>query len=162
MPRKSGSALVTGILAVAVAASSAAATEGPFARLGGLWAGDGTVTLASGAQEPIRCRVQYDVVDAGGKLRQALRCASTSYRFEVNAEYTHAAGAIEGLWTETVRSVSGNVAGRAEGDRIEARVTGPFSAGLVLATTGDKQTVTVRPQSADVREVSMELRRSSG
>jgi hypothetical protein len=139
--------------------SPAAVAQGPFSELEGLWTGDGTVTLSSGAQEPVRCRVQYSVVDSGEKLQQALRCASPSYRIEVNAEYTHSAGAVSGLWTETTRKVSGNVAGRASGDRIEAQITGPFSAHLVLATTGTRQAVTVQPKSADVREVSVELRK---
>src|SRR5258705_9723233 len=60
------------------------AQQGPFAALSGGWSGGGSITLASGQRERLRCRANYNVGENGTRLQQSLRCASDSYRFDVN------------------------------------------------------------------------------
>ena len=67
---------------------------GPFVGLQGVWGGNGTVTYASGTKERLRCRVQYITADNEDSLSQALRCASDSYKFQINA-HLHPPGRLD-------------------------------------------------------------------
>ena len=150
--------------AVALAAVSAHAQRGdggPFAGFAGNWTGSGSITVSNGTSERIRCRAKYAVSDGGTGLQQDLRCASDSYKFEVNSNVTSTGGGgIMGSWTELTRNVSGNVSGNAAGGRIDANVEGVgFSAGLSVSTTGNSQSVTIRPYGTDVTLVSITMRR---
>ena len=71
--------------AVALTAMSgpAKANESPFGAMNGAWSGGGTITLASGAKEQIRCRANYDV--SGANLALTIRCASASYKFDISS-----------------------------------------------------------------------------
>lgn len=132
----------------------------PFANLHGNWTGNGTITLSSGATERIRCRAKYIVENADRNMQQELRCASDSYKFEVNSNIDYNAGSVYGTWMEITRNVSGAVTGTAAGNQIEARVAGgPFSAALSLTTTGNAQAVTIRPTGTDVTAVTINLQR---
>ncbi|MEJ0093271.1 MAG: hypothetical protein WDN46_07510 [Methylocella sp.] len=137
-------------------------SEGPFASLSGYWTGGGTITMSNGSSERIRCKATYAVNDSGMKLNQSLRCASDSYRLEINGNVAvEGGGAISGSWTEATRHATGNVTGRASGSEIVARVDGAgFSAGLDVRFHGDKQSVSIRPSSGtDVANVSITLRK---
>jgi hypothetical protein len=139
----------------------AAAAAGPFAGLSGAWSGSGTVTLSNGSNERIRCRANYVVGREGNDLQQELRCASDSYRFELKGNVTHDGGQISGTWSEATRNTGGNVSGRATSGQVQAVVLGPgFAASLAVATRGDKQSVTIRSEGAEVSQVSITLSRS--
>ncbi|SFK19354.1 hypothetical protein [Methylocapsa palsarum] len=135
--------------------------EGPFGELSGHWSGAGEITMANGASERIRCRATYAVNGGGTTLRQNLRCASDSYKLDINASVASEGGALSGNWTETTRNVSGSVSGRATGSDIQAHVGGQgFSASLAVKTKGGHQTVLIRPGSGtDVASVSITLRK---
>jgi hypothetical protein len=64
-----------------------------FSHLAGSWAGSGTISFNSGTRERIRCRAQYAPGDGGTSLRLELRCASDSYKFELQSNLTSSAGA---------------------------------------------------------------------
>jgi hypothetical protein len=155
-------------LAVAVAAlamisvpAAFAQSEPPFAGLAGNWSGGGFIMLASGGRERLRCRSTYTVGEDGARLRQNLRCASDSYRFDVNGSIVSDRGALTGTWSEINRNVSGNVSGRVSGSQIEARIEGPgFSASMAINTRGDRQSVTIRSPGHEVTEVSLALTKS--
>jgi hypothetical protein len=117
--------------------------------------------MASGASERIRCRATYSVTGGGTALQQNLRCASDSYRLDINASVASAGGALSGSWSELTRSVSGNITGRATGSDIQAQVGGQgFSASLAVKTKGGHQTVFIRPGSGgDVASVSISMRK---
>ena len=59
-----------------------ASKESPFAPLAGSWSGAGTIDLANGKHEPIKCRASYDVLEEQSKLQLNLHCASA-------VSYTH-------------------------------------------------------------------------
>jgi hypothetical protein len=146
--------------AFAALAPAPAAAAGPFDGLSGSWSGDGTVTYASGTKERLRCRVQY-VQKNEDNLQQALRCASDSYKFEINAYFDNVNGRIVGTWSELVQNVRGTVTGTVRGGRIEGLLDGPgFSAQLVVVTRGDRQTVNIATELEEIREVAIEVRKS--
>jgi hypothetical protein len=94
-------------------------------------------------------------------LHQDLRCASDSYNFQVASDIVNQGGALSGTWSEVTRQVSGNVSGRMGGGAIQVAVSGPgFSAGLSIETSGNRQSVTIRPSGGDIRDVSVSLMRS--
>lgn len=137
------------------------ASAAPFSGLSGHWSGAGTITMTNGATERLRCKVAYAVGAAGKAVEQTLRCASDSYRVEVNSNVISTGGSLSGSWAETTRGMSGNVSGRASGADISANVVGAgFSARLDVRTHGDKQSVTITPRGdSDVSAVSIALRR---
>jgi hypothetical protein len=145
---------------VAIAPSSRAET-GPFAGLAGNWSGGGTVALAGGARERIRCRAHYSVGGGGNNLQQSLRCASDSYRFDLSSNVRYQGGQITGTWSETSRNVQGVLYGQAQSGRINVNVTGPaFVANLSLSTQGDRQSVTINSAGAQVAGASITMHRS--
>jgi hypothetical protein len=137
------------------------AQQGPFAGLSGSWSGGGFIKLPSGQRERLRCRANYNVGENGTRLSQNLRCASDSYRFDVNSNIVSEGGTLSGSWTETSRNASGSVSGRVNGGQIQARIDGAgFSAQLTLATRGDRQSVTIASPGHDITEVSVALTRT--
>ena len=134
------------------------AQQGSFAGLSGSWSGGGFLRLASGQRERLRCRANYNVDENGTRLQQTLRCASDSYRFDVNSNIVSDSGALTGSWSETNRNVSGNISGRVNGGQIQARIDGVgFSANLAVNTRGIRQSVTIESPGHEVTEVSVTL-----
>jgi hypothetical protein len=137
------------------------AQHGPFAGLSGSWSGGGFIRLASGQRERLRCRANYQVAENGTRLQQSLRCASDSYRFDVNSNIVSEGRALTGSWSETSRNASGSVSGRMSGGQIQARIDGVgFSASLIVNTRGDRQSVTIESPGHEVTEVSVTLTRT--
>ncbi len=137
----------------------AAAATGPFGGLQGSWAGAGTISLTNGSKERVLCNVQYTVAADGNNLQQAMRCASDTYKFQVNAFVKSDGGNLSGNWTETTRNVTGSITGQAGSSRIEVNVSGGslFSAKMVMAMTGARQMVTIAPTGTDVSLVSVTM-----
>jgi len=136
--------------------------ESPFAPLEGSWSGAGTIDLANGKHEPIRCRASYDVLKNQSKLQLNLHCASESYNFDLLASAAYSAGAIAGNWSESSRNAAGTLSGKVEGAGFRVVVKGPsFDADLNLVTTGDKQAVSIKSKDAqaEVRGATITLRR---
>jgi hypothetical protein len=129
--------------------------------LAGTWSGSGFIMTANGGRERLRCRATYAVGGDGMRLQQNLRCASDSYRFDVNGDVVSEGGALTGTWSETNRSLSGNVSGRVNGGQIQARIEGPgFSAGMAISTRGSRQSVTIQSPGHEVTQVSIDLAKS--
>jgi hypothetical protein len=152
----------TAIIATTVAPAAAGlAQTNPFSGLEGSWTGDGTLTASDGHTEHLRCRAKYYVSPSGLNLDQQLRCASDSYRFDVNSGLVRDAnGGISGTWTETSRNVTGSVRARPEGDAIVARVTGSsFTANMTVSTKADDQSVQIVPNGADIKSVTIDMHR---
>ena len=153
--------LATPLLLAVLLSPLAAQAAGPFSALAGAWSGGGTLTAADGSTERLRCRATYDVRDAGSDLKLSLRCASDSYNFELGSAVIAHGSRISGTWSEATRNASGSLSGRASADQIEASARGEsFSANLLLATKGNRQTVSIRSQGADISEVSLALNRN--
>jgi hypothetical protein len=135
---------------------------GPFAELAGSWSGSGTIDLANGKNEQIRCRASYDVLAEQNKLQLNIRCASDSYNFDLRGSATYSAGAISGNWSEATRNAAGTLSGTVEGAGFQVVARGPtFTANLNLVTRGDKQSVTIKSQAghAEVQGATINLQR---
>ncbi len=140
--------------------SHAQRAVGPFAGLAGAWNGSGRVEMRSGTSERIRCRARYSVSQAGDVLVQGLRCASDSYKVDVNSTSQSDRGSLSGTWTELTRNVSGTLSGRASGGSIQGEVTAlGFSASLTVNTICDTQSVTIIPEGNEVRSVVVTMKR---
>ena len=144
-----------------VVASAGAAVSGPFDGLEGVWGGAGVVTYSSGTRERLRCRVQYINADSD-RLSQALRCASDSYNFQINAIYIHQDGRITGSWDEKYLEISGTISGSVADGRIAGNLHGPgFLASVDVSTTGAEQTVTIAAEGQEIQQVAVEVRKTS-
>jgi hypothetical protein len=154
-------ALASAILLISAQGHTEPGSEGPFVGLSGHWSGAGTITMANGATERIRCKAAYAVNATGKAVQQTLRCASDSYRVEISSNVVSDGGSLSGSWAEATRGVSGNISGRASGAEIVANVAGAgFTARLDVRTHGDRQSVTIRPQGGtEVSAVSIALRK---
>jgi hypothetical protein len=142
------------------ASSAALAQSPPFAGLAGSWTGSGSISLSDGSKERLRCRATYQVSAGDARLRQSLRCASDSYRFDLSSDVVSQQGTIAGTWSETSRGISGSLAGRASSGSIAAVVDAPgFSANISVATRGNRQSFTIHSQG-DIRSVAITMVRS--
>ena len=160
-PWRPRAALLAGLLAGSLSATPAPAGDGPFAGLQGLWGGTGTVTYASGTKERLRCRVQY-TQNSPDNLQQALLCASDSYRFQINAYFQHSGGFLSGRWDELGMDISGTITGKATSGHIDGALHGPgFLASVKVDTRGDRQTVVIAAADQEIRNVSVEVHKTS-
>lgn len=131
-----------------------------FEGLVGSWSGSGTVALANGSKERIRCQAAYALGNGADNLRSALRCASDSYKFELNSDVTNRGGTLSGAWREATRGLTGGLSGTLKGGDVQARIESPgFNADLSLVTNGNRQTVTLNTQGTELTGVSIALTR---
>ena len=143
-----------------LSATAGHAQSGPFAGFSGTWSGNGTVSLSDGSTERIRCKADYKVDGSGTGLKQNLRCASDSYKFELSSDVTSQGNRISGNWSEASRNVFGNLQGTAGGGQIDVFVEAAgFAANLTLRTTGNRQTVQISSKG-DIRGVNITMVKS--
>ena len=154
-------ALGAGLVAVLLAGTPAAhADPGAFSGYAGHWSGNGTITIANAGTERIRCKGTYVVNNSGNTLQLALRCASDSYRFDLNSEVTAYGENLNGAWNEASRNVNGSVSGRISGGQVHALVqTAGYAANFSISTRGSRQSVHVTSKG-DLREVNISLTKS--
>jgi len=140
--------------------SAGHAQSGPFAGFSGAWSGNGTVALSDGTTERIRCKADYKVDGSGLGLRQTLRCASDSYKFDLSSDVTSQGDRISGNWSEASRNINGNLQGTAGGGQIQVFVEAAgFAASLVLRTSGNRQTVQISSKG-EIRGVNITMVKS--
>ena len=119
--------------ALMLSVSAGTCPVGPFAGFDGAWSGNGTVALSDGTTERIRCKADYKVNGTGLGLKQTLRCASDSYKFDLTSDVTSQGDRISGNWSEASRNIFGNLQGTAGGGQIEVFVEAAgFAANLTL------------------------------
>ncbi|MCO5129547.1 MAG: hypothetical protein M9932_03150 [Xanthobacteraceae bacterium] len=137
--------------------SASHAQSGPFTSFNGAWSGTGSVSLSDGSTERIRCKANYKVNTGGQGLRQTLRCASDSYRFDLDSDVVAQGGTVTGSWSEQSRNINGNLQGRASDGRIEVFVEAAgFAANLTVITHGNKQSVSINSKG-EIRGVNITL-----
>src|SRR3954471_4554068 len=147
------------VLLFSVSASQAQ-SSGPFAGFEGAWTGTGTVSLSDGSTERIRCKADYKVAGTGLSLKQALHCASDSYKFDLTSDVTSQGERISGNWSEANRNIFSNLQGTAGGGQIEVFVeANGFAANLSLRTNGTKQTVQISSKG-EIRGVNITMTRA--
>ena len=154
------STIAAGLIAgLTLSASASFAQSAPFAGFAGNWSGKGTVTLADGSKENIRCKASYRVDRADRALKQSLRCASDSYQFDLSSDVVSDGDRLTGNWSEASRNLFGSVRGRASGGEIEVFVEAAgFAANLSLRTRGNKQSVSITSKG-EIRNVSITMTR---
>ena len=153
-----GAAVATALL---MAPALAHAETAPFANYAGNWSGNGTITIAEGDTERIRCRGTYSVDGGGNNLHQVLRCASDSYKFELTSNILAKGGNITGSWSEASRGVNGTVEGSVENGQVTALVqTNGYAATFNVVTRGNKQSVAISSKG-ELRDVTISLARSN-
>jgi hypothetical protein len=92
-----------------------------------------------------------------------LRCASDSYKFELQSDIKAEGGNISGSWNELTRQVYGSISGRATGNRIDASaVAVGFNAAISLTARGNTQQVSIRAPGSEISEVAISLSRGGG
>ena len=132
-------------------------SSGPFAGFDGSWSGNGTVSLSNGTTENIRCRADYKVAAGGMGLKQALHCASDSYKFDLTSDVTSQGDRITGNWSEASRNVNGELQGTAGGGQIDVFVQAAgFAASINLRTNGNKQVVQISSKG-EIRGVNITM-----
>ncbi|MBX9709570.1 MAG: hypothetical protein K2X60_00890 [Xanthobacteraceae bacterium] len=140
---------------------AAHADPGPFDGYAGSWSGTGSIQIADAGSERIRCKGTYTVDGSGNNLRQSLRCASDSYRFDLTTNITASGGQLSGNWTESSRGVNGIVAGAISGGNVVARVeTNGYVATFNITTKSGKQSVAIA-SPGELRAVNMSLTRGN-
>ena len=161
LPTAQARIAIIAAFAVWLSAMPATAEAGPalFTRMAGGWSGGGRVVFSDGRDEFIRCRASF-ADEAGAALEQHLRCASDSYNFDIGSTVEAQGSELSGNWNEATRNVAGQIEGRVLGNRIEAHVeAAQFQADLALSVAGNAMHVTLVPQSNDVRQIEVTLRR---
>jgi len=144
--------------ALLLSVSAGHAQSGPFAGFDGAWSGTGTVALSDGTTERIRCKADYRV--SGTTLKQSLRCASDSYKFDLTSDVTSQGDKIYGNWSEASRNVFGNLQGTVGGGEIQVFVeANGFAANLTVRTSGNKQTVQISSKG-EIRGVNITMVKS--
>ncbi len=140
--------------------SASHAQSGPFVGFDGTWSGTGTVSLSDGSTERIRCKADYKVNGGGLGLKQSLRCASDSYKFDLSSDVTTQGDKLSGNWSEASRNVFGSLQGTVGGGQIEVFVeANGFAANLTLRTNGNKQTVSISSKG-EIRGVTITMVKS--
>ena len=149
------------VIAALVLSTSAGHTQSrPFAGFDGAWSGSGTVSLSDGSSERLRCRAEYKIDSTGLGLKQTLKCASDSYKFNLSSDVTSQGDRISGQWTETGRNISGSLQGTAGSGKIDVLVEAPgFTANLMVRTNGNKQ-IFQMSSKGDIRGVSITMVKS--
>jgi hypothetical protein len=143
---------------LAAGAALAQSASKPFAGMAGVWSGKGSIALADGGKEAIRCRATYAVRGDGHALQQTLRCASDSYKFELSSNVEANGGKLSGTWSEATRNINGEVQGTTSGGRFQVVVSaGNFTADLVLTTRGNSQSVVIRSEGSEFRQATINL-----
>jgi hypothetical protein len=146
--------------ALMLSLSASYAQSGPFAGFNGAWSGNGTVALSDGTTERIRCKADYKVDGTGLGLKQNLRCASDSYKFDLTSDVTSQGDRIHGSWSEASRNIFGDLQGTAGGGQIDVFVeANGFAANLTLRTNGNKQTVQITSKG-EIRGVTITMVKS--
>jgi hypothetical protein len=148
-----------GVLALVALPGEALAFSSPFVGLSGSWSGGGVITMSSGVKERIRCRARYDVGGSGSNLDLTLRCASDSFKFELQSNVAHHNGTVSGTWAEMTRHVGGNIDGSARGNRIQVRVSGTISALLAMSTNANHQSISIEAPGSEMSSVAISLNR---
>ena len=156
--KRATAALLFTCIAIGRFTGAASAQTKPFSEMAGAWSGSGTISLADGSRERIRCRANYTMNGPNG-LRQSLRCASDSYKFELTSDVVSDGERISGSWSETSRGVRGGLQGRVAGPHMSVLADAPgFSANISLATRGNRQSVSIS-SAGDIRNVSISMAR---
>lgn len=152
-------ALVAVVVISTTQLSSPALAQSPFQALGGTWGGAGSLSLANGERERLRCRAYYTPRERGANMGMAIRCASASYKIELRSRLAYNNGLVSGSWRETSFNQSGSIRGRASSSRLTLQIQGGVSGSITVAFAGQNQSISVQTNGSELRGVSISLSR---
>ncbi len=124
----------------------------------GRWTGEGRLGFAEQKFENVKCRVTYLRTGQPGQLKQNIRCASASGNIEVLSELQQNGSDLSGKWTETVRNMSGELAGQVTptGFRVEIKGT-DLQANMDIMARGPRQLVEIQFHNSTLVGLSLML-----
>ena len=145
--------------AVAVTGAAAhVALANPVLNLAGRWSGPGSIVMASGETEQMRCVATYFVDGGGGSVKQNLRCASQGYKIDAISNLTVANGRVSGGWEERTWDTKGSIKGDVQTDGFNLTIDGPgFTAAMAVKTSNCTQSISITPRGNIVARISMSL-----
>lgn len=147
-------------LALLTPASLLLASDGPFASMKGTWSGPGSITV-NGNKERLRCRATYDVKNGGSTVDLTIRCASDSYKFDLQAGVNYVNGVVTGSWSEIANGTAGSISGTVNDGIIKVSATGAhFSALMSVNTRGSTQSVAIISPGSQISSVTISLTKS--
>lgn len=128
----------------------------PLGELPGRWSGSGSIRMANGTTQSVKCVATYFV--AGATVTQNLRCASPSYKIDTKANLSVRGGQVTGNWEERQYAQTGAVSGRMTSNGFNLQISGAqFTAALQLTSTACKQSLSITPKGFDVSRISIGL-----
>ena len=80
--------------------------------LAGRWQGQGKIEVAGGQNEQVKCIATYFIRDSGTGIEQNLRCASSSYKVDVQTKLKIVGDQVTGTWLEQTTNSSAAPPGR--------------------------------------------------
>lgn len=114
-------------------------------QLVGRWTGEGRLGFAENKFENVKCRVTYLRTEQPGALKQNIRCASASGNIEVLSELQQTGAELTGKWTETVRNMSGELAGQITPTGFRVEIKGAdLNAHMDIMARGPRQLVEIQ------------------
>jgi hypothetical protein len=144
--------------ALAVFTGTWLAAADPIGDLNGFWSGSGSVQLAGGNTERVKCQVFYKAGEGSSQIRQTMRCASTDYSINALAELRVSGNQVTGSWEERTYSAKGEVTGRYSGEGFVLSIQGAnFSAAMNVSLSSCKQNISITPKGLDVTRVTIAL-----
>ena len=138
----------------------AAADTGPFAGLGGVWTGGGTLSLENGTKERLRCRAQYVDHQGGQQPATVAQLRQRHLPFpRQRLRQLQAAARSPATGRKRPGTPPARISGKAGGGKIFVSVAAgsAFSAKMTMITTGNSQSVSIKPKGTDVTDVSVSV-----
>jgi hypothetical protein len=128
----------------------------PLGELPGRWSGSGSIRMANGTTQSVKCVATYFVT--GSNVTQNLRCASPSYKIDTKARLAVRGGQVTGNWEERQYAQTGTVSGRMTSNGFNLQISGAqIKAALHLTTTACKQSLSITPKVFDISRLSIGL-----
>jgi hypothetical protein len=136
-------------------AASAGETLDPFA---GSWRGGGTMTLADGRSERVRCSV--NVRSKGPSYAtQSMKCASTGHDISVGSNMVLEGGRISGSWHNN-KGESGGLSGSLRGNALNVILGGAkVSASVVSSVSKCNLSVKLNGRMGSITRISVRLKK---
>jgi len=139
-------------------AAPLSALANPLAELPGRWSGAGSIRLANGTSESIKCVATYFVSGGGAQVAQNLRCASQSYRIDVKANLVVRGTQVTGSWEERQYAQTGAVSGKVTSNGFNLQIAGArFTAAMQLTSSACRQSISIAPQGFDISRIAIGL-----
>jgi len=146
------------VLLKTILATTPALAEQSFDNVAGSWSGSGSMKPKDGPRERVRCKVDYNVKNAGQSVKMNVRCASDAYKMDLSANIDQDGTALSGNWFESQYRQGGKVSGQNVNGLIEAKVeSNTIIALLTVRTKANRQTFVMDAPGMWVSQVSIDL-----